>query len=41
MLAVLVDGAIILSKTVREKEALPRQIALYEVFVSGLFTEAG
>ncbi|MBW4982686.1 TetR/AcrR family transcriptional regulator [Mameliella sp. CS4] len=41
MLVVLVDGAIILSKTVREKEALPRQIALYEVFVSGLFTEAG
>jgi AcrR family transcriptional regulator len=41
MLVVLVDGAIILSKTVREKEALPRQIALYELFVAGLFAEAG
>ncbi|WP_420326513.1 TetR/AcrR family transcriptional regulator [Mameliella sp.] len=39
MLVVLVDGAIILSKTVREKEALPRQIGLYETFVRGLFSE--
>lgn len=40
MLVVLVDGAIILSKTVREKAALPRQIGLYETFVSSLFRGA-
>ena len=40
MLVVLIDGAIILSKTVREKEALPRQIALYETFVAGIFCDA-
>ncbi|MBY6163201.1 TetR/AcrR family transcriptional regulator [Mameliella alba] len=41
MLVVLVDGAIILSKTLREKEALPRQIALYEAFVAALFADIG
>ncbi|WP_323769392.1 TetR/AcrR family transcriptional regulator [Antarctobacter sp.] len=41
MLVVLVDGAIILSKTVREKDALPRQIALYERFVAEVFRDVG
>jgi TetR/AcrR family transcriptional repressor of nem operon len=40
MLVVLVDGGIILSKTLRHKEALPRQIALYEVFVTTIFRAA-
>jgi AcrR family transcriptional regulator len=37
MLTAIVDGAIILSKTVREKEALPRQVELYRQFVSSIF----
>lgn len=41
MLVVLVDGAIILSKTVREKEVLPRQIALYARFVAAVFEDEG
>ena len=39
MLVVLVDGAIILSKTVREKEALPRQIGLYRQFIGQIFAQ--
>ena len=41
MLVVLVDGAIILSKTLREKDVLPSQIALYESFVADLFGASG
>lgn len=41
MLVVLVDGAIILSKTVREKEVLPRQIALYQCLIVAVFGEVG
>lgn len=37
MLTVIVDGAIILSKTVREKEVLPRQTELYRQFVRTVF----
>ncbi|KUF09719.1 TetR/AcrR family transcriptional regulator [Pseudoponticoccus marisrubri] len=37
MLVVLVDGAIILSKTVRQKEALPRQIGIYATLLRSLF----
>ncbi len=37
MLTVTVDGAIILSKTVREKEILARQTALYRQFVKTVF----
>jgi AcrR family transcriptional regulator len=41
MLTALTDGAIILSKTVREKNALPRQIELYRQFVEAVFLGAG
>lgn len=37
MLTALTDGAIILSKTVRQKEALPRQIELYRRYVEAVF----
>lgn len=37
MLTALTDGAIILSKTVREKSVLPRQIGLYRHFVEAVF----
>ncbi len=37
MLSALVDGGIILSKTLREKDALPRQIMLYREFVRAVF----
>ncbi|MBY8976135.1 TetR/AcrR family transcriptional regulator [Rhodobacteraceae bacterium NNCM2] len=37
MMAALIDGSIILSKTVREKEALPRQVLLYRQFVEVVF----
>ena len=40
MVTVLVDGGIILSKVVREKDALPRQIALYRQFVKAVFLGA-
>lgn len=40
MLTVMVDGAIILSKTVREKEILARQVALYRQFVKSVFLGA-
>lgn len=41
MMTALTDGAIILSKTVRQKEALPRQIALYHQFVETVFLGTG
>ena len=37
MVTTLVDGGIILSKVVREKDALPRQIMLYRDFVKAVF----
>ena len=37
MAPALTDGAIIFSKTVREKHALPRQIDLYREFVRTVF----
>lgn len=37
MVTVLVDGGIILSKVVQEKDALPRQITLYRQFVKAVF----
>lgn len=40
MLSALVDGGIILSKTTREKEALPRQIDLYREFIKAIFVAA-
>lgn len=41
MLTSLTDGAIILSKTVREKDVLPRQIELYRQFVKAVFLGTG
>ncbi|MEM6577428.1 MAG: TetR/AcrR family transcriptional regulator [Pseudomonadota bacterium] len=38
MMTTVTDGAIILSKTVRQKEVLPRQIGLYRAFVQQVFT---
>jgi TetR/AcrR family transcriptional regulator, transcriptional repressor for nem operon len=38
MLSVIADGGIILSKVVKEKQALPRQIMLYRDFVRTVFT---
>jgi AcrR family transcriptional regulator len=40
MLSALVDGGIILSRTLKEKEALPRQILLYRDFVRAIFLGA-
>ena len=40
MVPALVDGGIILSKVVREKEALPRQVMLYRSFVKAVFLGA-
>lgn len=37
MLTAQVDGAIILSKTVREKDVLPRQTEIYRQFVKAVF----
>jgi len=37
MISALVDGGIILSKTLKEKDALPRQIMLYRDFVRAVF----
>lgn len=39
MLTALTDGAIILSKTVRDKDVLPRQIELYRQFVRTVFQD--
>ena len=38
MLSVIADGGIILSKVVKDKEALPRQVMLYRDFVRMIFT---
>jgi hypothetical protein len=38
MLSVIADGGIILSKVVKEKQALPRQVMLYRAFVRAVFT---
>ncbi len=40
MLSALVDGGIILSKALKEKDALPRQIMLYREFVRAVFAGA-
>lgn len=37
MIPALVDGGIILSKVVRERDALPRQVMLYRAFVKAVF----
>jgi AcrR family transcriptional regulator len=37
MLSVIADGAIILSKVVKDKDALPRQVMLYRDFVRAVF----
>jgi TetR/AcrR family transcriptional regulator, transcriptional repressor for nem operon len=37
MVSALVDGGIILSKVVRDKDVLPQQILLYREFVRGIF----
>lgn len=38
MLSVIADGGIILSKVVKDKDALPRQVMLYRDFVRMVFT---
>lgn len=38
MLSVIADGGIILSKVLKDKEALPRQVLLYRDFVRMVFT---
>ncbi|MGA7115977.1 MAG: TetR/AcrR family transcriptional regulator, partial [Hyphomicrobium sp.] len=40
MLSVVVDGGIILSKVLRDKEHLPRQVLLYREFVRAIFQPA-
>ena len=40
MLSVMADGGIILSRIVRDKDALPRQVMLYRDFVRGIFLGA-
>ena len=40
MLSVVVDGEIILSKVLRDKEYLPRQVLLYREFVRAIFQPA-
>jgi AcrR family transcriptional regulator len=40
MLSVVVDGGIILSKVLRDKEYLPRQVLLYREFVRAIFQPA-
>jgi AcrR family transcriptional regulator len=40
MLSVIADGGIILSKVVKDKDALPRQVMLYRDFVRGIFLGA-
>lgn len=40
MLSVVVDGGIILSRTVHDREALPRQMLLYRDFVRAVFLGA-
>jgi len=38
MLSVIADGGIILSKVIKDKEALPRQVMLYREFVRMIFS---
>jgi TetR/AcrR family transcriptional repressor of nem operon len=40
MLSVVADGGIILSKVVKDKEALPRQVMLYRDFIRMVFLGA-
>jgi TetR/AcrR family transcriptional repressor of nem operon len=40
MLSVMADGGIILSRIVKDKDALPRQVMLYRDFVRGIFLGA-
>jgi TetR/AcrR family transcriptional regulator, transcriptional repressor for nem operon len=40
MLSVMADGGIILSRIVKDKNALPRQVMLYRDFVRGIFLGA-
>jgi len=40
MLSVMADGGIILSRIVKDKDALPRQVMLYRDFVRGIFMGA-
>jgi hypothetical protein len=37
MLSVMADGGIILSRIVKDKDALPRQVMLYRDFVRSIF----
>ncbi len=37
MLSVMTDGGIILSRIVKDNDALPRQVMLYRDFVRGIF----
>jgi hypothetical protein len=37
MLSVIVDGGIILSRVVNDKQALPRQTMLYRDFIRAVF----
>ena len=37
MVSALVDGGIILSKVVRDKDVLPKQVVLYRDFVRAIF----
>jgi len=41
MLSAVVDGGIILSKAVKDKDALPRQVMLYRAFVRAVFLGTG
>jgi TetR/AcrR family transcriptional repressor of nem operon len=41
MLSVIADGGIILSRTVKDKDALPRQMLLYRDFVRTIFLSIG
>ena len=40
MLSVMADGGMILSRIVKDKDALPRQVMLYRDFVRGIFLGA-
>jgi TetR/AcrR family transcriptional regulator, transcriptional repressor for nem operon len=41
MLSVIADGGIILSRTVNDKDALPRKMLLYRDFVRTIFLSIG
>ena len=40
MLSCIVDGAIIMSKILKDKDILPRQVMLYREFVRAVFLGA-